>query len=73
MFVVDFESNFKFNQDFPPPDHFVPSAKSYPSKNQQKAGAASSKYLVHFCAFWQFDYIFHSRVILGKFAAVIAG
>ena len=37
----DFESRFQFNTDLPPPEPFVDTAKTYPSKNPKKTGKFS--------------------------------
>lgn len=61
---VDFESNFVFETHLPPPDHFVPSPKSYPSKNLRNTGNtgySKSRY----CCLIVF-YIFYIEQIMNK-------
>jgi len=38
----DFESRFQFSMDLPPPEPFVDTTKTYPSKNPRKSGGAKS-------------------------------
>ena len=36
--VEKLESRFSFNSDLPPPEPYVETAKTYPSKNPKKSG-----------------------------------